>query len=339
MKLAIMQPYLFPYLGYFQLMHAVDRFVVDDDVTFIKQGWINRNRILINGAAVYFTVPLRHASSFALITTRSVDDAGSTRGGARSCSRRSTTSTGGRRSSRRVFPLVEARDRRRPRTSPTWPWRASGRSPSSSSMPDRSSRARRGYGNAHLKGEDRVIDDLPRRGRQPTTSTRPADGALLARAISSAQGIRLHFIQPRPIEYRQFDAPFVPSLSIVDVLMFNPRRDGRATFLDAVRARMTRRSAASSSSRSPAAAEPYHADAAALRERPRLLSRVHPRSRAVPRACWCRSTSATRCLQPLRGDGRRRRVLRDRRGVRSGPAGGQRPRPGECLRRTSTTSA
>ena len=48
MKLAIMQPYLFPYIGYFQLMNAVDKFVVYDDVNFINKGWINRNRLLVN---------------------------------------------------------------------------------------------------------------------------------------------------------------------------------------------------------------------------------------------------------------------------------------------------
>lgn len=46
MKLGIMQPYLFPYLGYFQLINAVDTFVVYDDVQYIKHGWINRNNIL-----------------------------------------------------------------------------------------------------------------------------------------------------------------------------------------------------------------------------------------------------------------------------------------------------
>jgi hypothetical protein len=46
MKLAIMQPYFFPYLGYFQLIHAVDRFILFDDVQYIRHGWINRNRIL-----------------------------------------------------------------------------------------------------------------------------------------------------------------------------------------------------------------------------------------------------------------------------------------------------
>ena len=46
MKLAVMQPYFVPYLGYWQLLHAVDRFVIYDDVNFIVRGWINRNRIL-----------------------------------------------------------------------------------------------------------------------------------------------------------------------------------------------------------------------------------------------------------------------------------------------------
>src|SRR6185369_2699399 len=61
--LGIMQPYFFSYIGYFQLLAAVDRFVVYDDVTFIKQGWINRNRMLINGDASFFTIPLAHKSS------------------------------------------------------------------------------------------------------------------------------------------------------------------------------------------------------------------------------------------------------------------------------------
>lgn len=58
MKLAIMQPYLFPYLGYYQLMSSVDKFIIYDDVSYIKNGWINRNRILVNGNAHYFTVPV-----------------------------------------------------------------------------------------------------------------------------------------------------------------------------------------------------------------------------------------------------------------------------------------
>ncbi len=67
MKLAIMQPYLFPYPGYFQLINAADKFIVYDDVAYIKQGWINRNKILLNEKEYVFTVPLKNASSYKLI--------------------------------------------------------------------------------------------------------------------------------------------------------------------------------------------------------------------------------------------------------------------------------
>jgi hypothetical protein len=63
-RLGIMQPYIFPYIGYFQLINAVDKFVVYDDVNYIKQGWVNRNKILLNQKEFLFTVPLKDASSF-----------------------------------------------------------------------------------------------------------------------------------------------------------------------------------------------------------------------------------------------------------------------------------
>lgn len=62
MKTAVMQPYLFPYIGYLQLIAAVDKFVFFDDVNFIKKGWINRNRILCNGEEHLFALPLEKIS-------------------------------------------------------------------------------------------------------------------------------------------------------------------------------------------------------------------------------------------------------------------------------------
>ena len=67
MKLAVMQPYLFPYLGYWQLLAAVDKFVILDDVNYINRGWINRNRVAVNGKPAWFTVPLVGASQNRLI--------------------------------------------------------------------------------------------------------------------------------------------------------------------------------------------------------------------------------------------------------------------------------
>ncbi len=63
MKVGIMQPYFVPYIGYWQLINAVDRYVIYDDVNFIKGGWINRNRILVEGRSKYFNIQLIGASS------------------------------------------------------------------------------------------------------------------------------------------------------------------------------------------------------------------------------------------------------------------------------------
>lgn len=63
-----MQPYIFPYIGYFQLINAVDKFVFYDDVNFIKRGWINRNRILLNGKEALVTIPLIKASQNKIIS-------------------------------------------------------------------------------------------------------------------------------------------------------------------------------------------------------------------------------------------------------------------------------
>ena len=72
MKLGIMQPYFMPYLGYWQLMSAVDVFVIYDDGHYRPRGWINRNRVLINGKPSYITVPLSNASPNVLIKDVSV---------------------------------------------------------------------------------------------------------------------------------------------------------------------------------------------------------------------------------------------------------------------------
>jgi hypothetical protein len=67
MRIAIMQPYIFPYIGYFHLIEATDKIVFYDDVNYIKRGWINRNRILLNNTDFLFTVPVAKASQNRLI--------------------------------------------------------------------------------------------------------------------------------------------------------------------------------------------------------------------------------------------------------------------------------
>src|SRR5687768_9759783 len=68
---AVMQPYFFPYIGYFQLLRAADTFVVLDDVQYIERGWVNRNRVLIGSEAKWLTFPVVNAPRFLAINERS----------------------------------------------------------------------------------------------------------------------------------------------------------------------------------------------------------------------------------------------------------------------------
>jgi hypothetical protein len=224
-KLGIMQPYLFPYIGYFQLMHAVDRFVVADDVTFIKQGWINRNRLLVNGAAAYFTVPVRRHHRTTLIRDVEIEDGP---GGRWRVTLLKTIANFYRRapSFECVYPLVE-RVIGGPFTKIADMARASLREVSdylgaTVSIVESSA----AYGNAHLKGQERVIDTC--RAEHATDYINAIGGrALYSPDAFLAHGIRLHFLSTGTIEYQQFNLPFVPSLSVIDVLMFNPREQAR----------------------------------------------------------------------------------------------------------------
>lgn len=73
-RVAVMQPYLYPYLGYVNLLHAVDTFVVLDDVAWINRGWINRNRILERGEPRMISLPVRKASQNRTIAEHEIAD-------------------------------------------------------------------------------------------------------------------------------------------------------------------------------------------------------------------------------------------------------------------------
>ncbi|AZK60962.1 WbqC family protein [Pectobacterium versatile] len=74
MKIGVMQPYFFPYLGYWQLINSVDIFIVYDDVTYIKGGWINRNQFLMNHEKKLFSISLNGSSSYKLINEIEIKD-------------------------------------------------------------------------------------------------------------------------------------------------------------------------------------------------------------------------------------------------------------------------
>ncbi len=74
MKLGIMQPYFFPYLGYWQLINAVDTYVVYDNIQYTKKGWFNRNRFLQNGKDALFTIPLKKDSDYLNVIDREISE-------------------------------------------------------------------------------------------------------------------------------------------------------------------------------------------------------------------------------------------------------------------------
>lgn len=218
-SIALMQPYLFPYVGYFQLINAVDRFIVYDDVTFIKQGWINRNRILANGASLLFSIPLRGASSHTLI--REV------------CINKMLYAVW----RNKFYRTLEQHYRKAPHYEQVLFMIKNvltGEPQLISLLAIRSIEVicaylgiateiietATKYSNNYLKAEDRVIDICHQEKAQIYVN------AVGGRELYSydnfiSNGIVLKFLKSRDISYKQFEKSFVPSLSIIDVLMFN----------------------------------------------------------------------------------------------------------------------
>ncbi len=230
LKLAIMQPYLFPYIGYFQLLNAVDRFVVYDDVTFIKQGWINRNRILINGAASYIKIPLKHASSHRLICETETDDSPQNR--CWNAGLLKSVSNAYRRAPQfaAVFPVIEEV------LATATPLIADVAMLSVATVarfreiPTPLSRSSTAHPGDAARGERRVVDICRSEGASVYINSIGGTDLYDAQTFCAA-GVQFLFLRSRSLTYTQFRNPCVPNLSIIDVLMFNPV-DVVRTFLD-----------------------------------------------------------------------------------------------------------
>jgi hypothetical protein len=221
--LAIMQPYFLPYIGYWQLLAAADRFVVYDNIQYTKKGWINRNRFLRNGADAWFTVPLKKGSDFLNVADRQVADDFDPK------TLLNPLASAYRKAPffREVFPLIEAIVTAAPRnlfaylhhslTATAGYLEIATPIVVSSTVPiDHALKAeQKVLAICRAAGADRYINAIG--GRE-----------LYSKPAFAAEGVELAFLQSRPVEYRQYDDPFVPGLSIVDVMMFNSRDAVRA---------------------------------------------------------------------------------------------------------------
>lgn len=219
MKLAIMQPYFFPYIGYFQLIKAVDIFVFYDDVNFIKKGWINRNKILVNNKEYLFTIPLNKISQNNTIKETDIN---------------LETFKSWKEN---FYKTLEYNYRKAPYYDNVIELIKTILNKDCISISELAILcvvqvskflslntkfviASERYDNRGLQRQNRLIDICK---KEDATQYINALGGqeLYDKNSFKEEGIELSFIKSLPIYYQQFNSEFIPWLSIIDLLMFN----------------------------------------------------------------------------------------------------------------------
>jgi hypothetical protein len=217
MRVAIMQPYLFPYIGYFQLINAVDIFILHDDVQWIKGGWINRNEILLAGRSLRWTLPVSKKNSYSLINQCKVNELPDSRG---RILRQIQNAYIRAPLFNKVMPLVTVAINQDEKNIAKYILNSLKQICNYLGISTKLIMSSALEKDNSLKAEDRVIEICSK--LHATEYINPSGGiALYEKKNFKQAGIDLYFLKPGKIEYKQFDNTFVPSLSIIDVLMFN----------------------------------------------------------------------------------------------------------------------
>lgn len=216
MKTGVMQPYIFPYIGYFQLINSVDKYVLFDDVQHIKRGWINRNNILVDNNAHRFTIALEGASTTKKINQITVKDD--------FVVFMKTIQQNYAKAPyfKEVFELLSQicgyKDRNL----------AYFAANSIQIIMDYvgvetellySSDIKSG---SKLRAQERILEICKSLGSNHYINAVGGKG-LYDKDMFAREGILLNFIETEEITYEQFGASFVPNLSIIDVMMFNDK--------------------------------------------------------------------------------------------------------------------
>ncbi|MEK0445055.1 MAG: hypothetical protein RLZZ399_376 [Verrucomicrobiota bacterium] len=218
MKAAIMQPYFFPYIGYFQLIKAVDSFILCDNLQFTKKSWMTRNRFLLNGKDSFFMIPVRADDQTKQIRQREL---------------------AADYNPQKLLRSLQAAYKKAPFFKDTVPLIEK-----ALTFPGRNlfeflynsiletcrhllintpfSKSSEYPVNEYLHKEERVIAIC--KSSEADTYINPIGGtSLYSKERFLKEGLTLQFLQSDPIHYRQFENAFVPQLSILDVLMFNSK--------------------------------------------------------------------------------------------------------------------
>ncbi len=223
-SIAVMQPYFLPYIGYFQLLAAVDKFVVFDDVNFINRGWINRNRILVGGQPHLITLPIQSASQNRLI-----------------CELQLVTDSPWREKLLKTFvqayrraphfedvaPILEQVIFFESNSLDAFLLNSITRVAEFLGINTEICGTSRIYQNAPLKGQSRILDICRAEAASIYINAIGGTDLYEQRAFSEV-GISLRFLKPNPLMYSQSCEPFVEKLSIVDLMMFAGRASAQS---------------------------------------------------------------------------------------------------------------
>ena len=213
-----MQPYFFPYLGYWQLLANVDKYVVYDDVTYIKGGWINRNNFLINGQKNLLTMRLEKASSYTLIKDIAIKDD--------FVKFLKTIEMGYKKapffedSFRLLKDICQCPDKKLGQFLFNSHIKICEYLGIDTELILSSSFEK----HTELKGKDKVISICKQLGADEYINAIGGQ-ELYDKKEFAENGIRLNFLQANLREYRQLKNEFVAGLSIIDIMMFNSKEE------------------------------------------------------------------------------------------------------------------
>jgi len=220
MKLAIMQPYFMSYIGYFQLINSVDKFIIYDNIQYIKKGWINRNRILVNGKDQLITLPIKKDSDYLNVVERELSESWG-------------------KDKVKMLNIIKSSYSKAPYFQETFELISKCLNNTEVNLfkfiydsivlindhleiktPIVISSTI--YANHTLKSQDKVLS-LCKEQNADIYINSIGGVELYDKEVFKQNNIELNFIKSNPLQYKQFNNEFVSWLSIVDVMMFNSK--------------------------------------------------------------------------------------------------------------------
>ncbi|MCH4825237.1 WbqC family protein [Planococcus halocryophilus] len=218
MRVGIMQPYFFPYIGYWQLIKAVDKYVIYDDVNYKKRGWINKNNILVNGEARPISLRTFKVSQNKRINEIEIDHDLIYK---KKLLKTIKEAYGKAPYFQDVFSLVEKIINYREANLAAYLTHSIKEVCAYLNIQTEIILSSKLVKSEHLRGQDKILEICGLFSADEYLNA--AGGLLLYSPLDfQVQGIELKIIKTNHLSYQQRDArEFVPNLSIIDVMMFN----------------------------------------------------------------------------------------------------------------------